>query len=127
MSKNIYKGYSSFEFDSNKTFRLSDIDIVKMDLLNHIWTKQGERVMHTDFGTVIPELVFEPLDEFLMGTIREELTRVIDFDPRISLISMNLTPDHDNNSLYAAIELFYVELDITDTFELNLDFHEQNI
>jgi phage baseplate assembly protein W len=127
MVKSVYRGYSSFEFDREKTFRLRDIETVKMDLLNHIWTKRGERVMHADFGTIIPELVFEPLDDALMETVRDELTRVIDYDPRVQLNDMTMEPNYDGNSLTVIISLLYVEFGITDVFTLNLDFHEQDI
>jgi len=126
MRKNIYRGYSSFEFDRNKTFRVSDIEIVKFDLLNHIWTKKGERVMHADFGSVISELVFEPLDEFLMETIREELIRIFEYDPRVEMLSLDLIPDFNSNSLFAVANLLYVEFNVTQNFDLRLEFNSEN-
>lgn len=126
MATNIYRGYSSFEFDRIKNFRLSDIEIVKMDLLNHIWTKKGERVMHSNFGTTIPELIFDPLDDFLLNTIQNELLEVINYDPRVELINMSVTPDYENNLVNAAIDLFYVEFMVTDVFDLHIELREQS-
>ena len=121
----LYKGFSSFEFQKNKTFKLNDIELVKMDLLNHIYTKKGSRVMMPKFGTVIPELVFEPLDEETLEILRDELLYVINYDPRVSLINFNLLPDYDNNTILVTADLRYVELNLVDTFELRLEFEAQ--
>ncbi len=121
----LYKGFSSFEFQKNKTFKLNDIELVKMDLLNHIYTKRGSRVMMPRFGTVIPELVFEPLDEETLEILRDEILYVINYDPRVSLINFNLVPDYDNNTILVTADLRYVELNLVDTFELRLEFEAQ--
>ena len=63
MAGPIYKGYSSFEFQARDTFLLTDVELVKLDLLNHIFTRRGERVKMAQFGTRIPDLAFEPLDQ----------------------------------------------------------------
>lgn len=120
--KGLYKGYSSFEYQRRKTFKIRDIELVKMDLLNHIFTKQGERVMMPTFGTVIPEMAFEPLDSETVSTVREEVLRVINYDPRVELINIDVQPDYDRNSLYVGAQVFYVELGLTDDFELNIEF-----
>jgi len=120
--KGIYRGYSSFEYENNKTFRLFDIELVKMDLLTHIYTKKGERVMMPTFGTLIPEMVFEPLTPETTSVIEEELFRVIDYDPRVSLLEMKVMPDYDNYSITASVKLLYVELNLVDNLELNIGF-----
>jgi phage baseplate assembly protein W len=89
----LYKGFSSYEFERVKEFAISDVELVKLDLLNHIYTRRGSRVMMPTFGTVIPELVFEPLDAITTEILEQ-------------------------------VELFYVELDIVDDFELNIVFEE---
>ena len=122
MAKGLYKGYSSFEFDRRKTFKMRDIELVKMDLLNHIFTKRGERVMMPTFGTQIPEMAFEPLDGETISTVREEVTRVINYDPRVELLDIQVNPDYDRNSLYVGASLFYVELGLTSGLELNIEF-----
>lgn len=119
----LYKGYSSFEFQRRKTFKIRDLELVKMDLLNHIFTKPGERVMMPRFGTVIPELAFEPLDTQTVALVQEEVIRVIDYDPRVEMINIEVRPDYDRNSLYVGAQVFYIELGLTDNLELNIEFH----
>lgn len=124
MKKIFYKGYSSFEFQSNRTFKLTDIELVKMDLLNHIFTRKGERVMMSSFGTNIKDLVFEPLDADTMDTLRTELETVFNYDPRVDLLDLTLVPDYDNNSVTATAILKYVELDLIDNMNINIYFEQ---
>lgn len=118
----LYKGYSSFEFQRKKTFKLQDIELVKMDLLNHIFTKRGERVMMPTFGTVIPEMVFEPLDEETVEIVRSEVERVLDFDPRVETLNLDVQPNYDLSSLYVGARVLYIELNRVDDLELNITF-----
>lgn len=101
---------------------MRDLELVKMDLLNHIFTKKGERVMMPTFGTMIPEMAFEPLDGETISIVREEVTRVVNYDPRVELLDIQVSPDYDRNSLYVSASLFYIELGLTDNLELNIEF-----
>lgn len=117
-----YRGFSSFEFQKNKSFGINDIELVKLDILNHIFTKRGSRLMMPNFGSIIPELVFEPLDETTLEILESELTSIIRFDPRVKLVDLRIEPNYDTNSVTVGIGLFYIELDIVDDFELNIQF-----
>lgn len=125
MASGVYRGYSSYEFQRVKTFGMSDIEIVKMDLLNHIFTRRGERVGMPTFGTQIPDLAFEPLDDITLDILRDELEMVVKFDPRVRLLSLNILPDYDNSSVIADVRLQYLELNLQDTMSINLKFEGQ--
>ena len=118
----LYKGYSSFEFERVKEFSITDVELVKLDLLNHIFTRRGSRVMMPTFGTVVPDLVFEPLDAETTEILEAELRSVFDFDPRVEIVSFDLLVEEDLNQVTAEVQLFYIELDIIDDFELNIQF-----
>lgn len=122
--KDIYKGYSSFEFQKSKSLSLRDVDLVKMDLLNHIYTQRGTRIMMPTFGTIIPEIVFEPIDEDTIDEIRESIKGVFDYDPRVEIITLTVTPVYDRNSIFVNATLLYVELDTVDDFDLNIQFED---
>lgn len=72
-------------------YSLTDIDIVKQDLLNTFKTPKGERVMLPTFGSDIWRYVFEPFDEYTKQEIIEDATAVVNTDPRVSLESINVT------------------------------------
>lgn len=122
MKKGLYRGYSSYEYEKTKSFSITDIELVKMDLLNHIFTRRGERVMMPTFGTRIPDMAFEPLDEISLAIIEEDLRAVFTFDPRVELISLVLDPQYDTNTVTAAARLFYLELDLTGNIDIHITF-----
>ncbi len=121
---NIYRGYSTFEFQKNKSLTIIDVDAVKLDLLNHIFTPRNSRVMMPTFGTIIPELVFEPLDEDTVSELHAEIKSAIDYDPRVEILKLNVLPDYDRNMVVVDATLRYVELNIVDDFELNIQFED---
>ena len=119
---NTYKGYSSFEFLTTKSFRLNDVDLVNLDLLNHIFTRRSERVMMPEFVTVIPDLVFEPLDDETIDILDDELNTVFDYDPRVSIVKLSIDPDYDTSTVTVGALLRYIELNTTELFDFNIEF-----
>lgn len=122
MTTKLYSGFSSYGYQATKSFGVYDIDIVKRDLLNHIYTRRGERVMMPRFGTRIPDLVFEPLDKITLDILEEDLRNVVAYDPRVSLLNLTVTPYYDQNYAIASILLLYIELDMTGNIDLNIQF-----
>jgi len=122
LARGLYTGFSSSEFGHRKKFRTRDYELVKTDLLNHIYTKKGERVMMPRFGTRIPEMIFEPLDDVTIDIITDDLTAVFDFDPRVRTLNLQVIPDHENNAINVVADLYYVELNMTDRLTLNIVF-----
>jgi phage baseplate assembly protein W len=120
MTKAIYRGFSTANWITNSTLGLSNIELVKRDLLNHIYTVKGERVMMPNFGTRIPTLTFEPNDEFTKRIIEEDLTEVFNYDPRVKLIGLNVLSLPDNNSILALADLLYVEFNVRDTLNIEV-------
>jgi phage baseplate assembly protein W len=119
-----YKGFSFKNFEKNKSFIIKDLELVKEDLINHIYTRFGERVKMANFGTRIPDLVFEPLDIESLTIINEDLDDVFNYDPRVQLINLDIIPDFDENIVLAYAELFYVELNLKDTLHINIQLGE---
>ena len=116
----LYRGFSSFEFERIGSFRIQDVELIKLDLLNHIFTRRGERVFMPRFGTIIPDLVFEPLDDETVDTVESELRLVIDFDPRVELLDLGVVPD--GNTITASISIRCIELDVVELMNLNITF-----
>lgn len=115
----MYRGFST----TSKNFSLVGRDLINRDLLNHIHTVKGERVMMPDFGTRIPLMVFEPLDQATLDIIEQDLKDVVAYDPRVELIDLAVTALPDNNAIVALIDLRYIELGEVDT--LRLEFSAQ--
>lgn len=122
LQTNLYKGYSTFEFQKNKSLEINDIELVKLDLLNHIFTTRGTRVMMPTFGSIIPELAFEPLDDNTIDETYSQLLDIFNYDPRVEVINLTVLPDYETNSLFVVATLNYIELNTVDDLELNIQF-----
>lgn len=127
MKRGLYKGFSTHEFVRNRTFSLTDIELVKMDLLNFIYTPKGSRLYMPWFGTDIPNLVFEMLDDITIDAVRDELTYAVNYDPRLELINLQTQPDYDTNTLGAQLRVLYLELNMTDVVYLNISFEGSTV
>lgn len=116
MATNKYHGFSTFR--AKKSFALKNQDLINRDLLNHIYTLKGERIMLPNFGTRIPLMAFEPLDQQTLQAVEEDLREVIDYDPRVELLDIAVMALPDNNAIMAMLDLRYIELDVTETLRL---------
>ncbi len=114
----IYRGFSSTVFTSKKRFLQTNQEAVTQDLLNEINTGLGERPMMPDFGTRIPLLAFEPLDELTTGIVEADLRKVIGNEPRVALNDLNVLAFPENNAIVAIVDLTYVELNQRETLRL---------
>ena len=76
-----YKGFSTI--DQNKKFRLTDLDLIKRDLLNHFYIRKGEKLMQPKFGSIVWNMLFEPLTEEVKKAILDDVTDVVSYDPRL--------------------------------------------
>jgi phage baseplate assembly protein W len=124
----LYKGFSTKQygkcdgFGTNVSFALQDVELVKQDLLNHIFTSKGERVMQPTFGTIIPDILFEPMDTAIISLIEDEIAHVVRSDPRVQLLNLSVVPTEDLYTITVNLLLQYVELNIVDGFNLSIVF-----
>lgn len=117
----LYKGFSTQAWLSNNRLGTSNIETVKRDLLNHIFTAPGERVGMPNWGTRIPLMTFEPNDEQTREIIYNDLKMVIDFDPRVQLIGeLQVLTIPDTNAIVCFCDLLYLEFNIQDTLNISV-------
>jgi len=124
MKVGLYRGFSSFEFQRAKRFNISDVELVKLDLLNHLLTRRGERVMMPNFGTIIPDLLFEPMGDETEDQIRDAVTEVIEYDPRVKMLGLEVRSYRDVSVIIAVATIQYIELNVVDKMDFNLQFGE---
>lgn len=85
----IYRGFSTY--NRLRKYRLTDFDLVKQDLFNHFRIRKGEKLFNPEFGTIIWNVLFEPLTNELNEIIVEDVKRVVKYDPRISVNNVIIT------------------------------------
>lgn len=90
ISPKTYKGFSTISTDT-ENFSLYDFQLIQQDLLNHFHVRQGERLMNPTFGTIIWDLLFEPLTEQLKDLITQNVNTIINYDPRITASEVTVT------------------------------------
>jgi phage baseplate assembly protein W len=104
----------------NNTFSLNNIELVKRDLLNHIYTQPGDRVSMPKWGTRIPLMIFEQNDEITRRIVYDDLKMVAEYDPRVRLIDLKVVSIRDNNAIVAFMDLLYVEFNVQDTLHIEV-------
>lgn len=111
----LFKGFSTVD-KVRAPYTLTDADLVKRDLLNHFYTRIGERIMRPTFGSVIWDYLMEPEDPETQEIIKEDIERIVRSDPRVEFQEVNLTIlDH---TIQAEVKIKYVLLNSTDTLFL---------
>lgn len=85
-----FRGYSSVGTSFLSPVRY-DLDLARQDLLNHFNTRKGERIMMPTFGSIVWDMLFEPLDDRSIGLIENDVRTIIGNDPRWTLQSVTVT------------------------------------
>jgi phage baseplate assembly protein W len=114
-----YKGFSTI--DQKKKFRLTDLDLIKRDLLNHFAIRKGEKLMNPDFGSIIWNVLFEPLTADVKALVVGDITRIIGSDPRIRVDSVLV--DQLDMGLQIQVELTVLPDNYSDI--INLQFNRE--
>jgi phage baseplate assembly protein W len=93
-------------------YSLTNIELVKRDINNHFATPMGSRVMLPNFGTRIYEYLFDPFDEYTKNAIIEDAVRVVNSDPRVELVSVDVY--QEDQALNVIMVLLFKPESITD-------------
>lgn len=102
-----FKGYSTVDKEFGN-FKLYDIDLAKRDLLNEFYTRKGERLMSPEFGSIVWDLLFDPMTDEAVQLITDDCQRIVSKDPRLQLKELNVSEDYDTQTIIVAIILYYV-------------------
>ena len=114
----MYKGFSSVSRNS-ENFTLYDFDLIKQDLINHFYIRQGERLMQPNFGTIIWSLLFEPLTEQLKDLILQNVNEILNYDPRVQASNVFVTPYDTGLQIEATLK--YIPYNIQQNLQLKFD------
>tara|TARA_Y100000591_G_C21830483_1_gene699275 strand:+ start:1484 stop:1912 length:429 start_codon:yes stop_codon:yes gene_type:complete len=116
-SGRVYRGFSSVA--GVKSNQLYDVALIKQDLLNHFYTRKGERVMDPEFGSIIWDLLYEPIDESTKEDLIEDCKTIIASDPRVQLIDLIL--DDVGNGIRVDIQLNVLPFNQQATMQVNFE------
>ena len=92
---------------------LSDTTAIARSLRNIVFTQPGEKFFNPDFGSRITESLFENVDEVSALAIEDEIkSSIINFEPRVNLLSTIVVPNPDDNEMNVTIEYEITGIDI---------------
>jgi phage baseplate assembly protein W len=113
-----YKGISTVNNDSN-SFNLYDIALIKQDIINHFHIRVGEKLENPGFGTIIWDVLFEPMTDALRDAIANNVTDLINYDPRVQV--EQVTVDTYESGILIECTLTYLPYNISESMRLKFD------
>ena len=117
-SPQMYRGFSTVNTTS-QNFALYDFELIKQDLLNHFYVRQGERLMNPTFGTIIWDLIFEPMTEQIKDLILQNVNQIVNYDPRIQ--AQNVIVTSYDKGIQIECTLKYLPYNISQNLKLQFD------
>ena len=85
---------------------------IARSIRNLIFTLPGERFFNQNLGSQISRSLFENIDEISASVIQDEITNTINnYEPRVRLLNVIVSPDYDNNNFNVTINYLIVGID----------------
>ena len=81
--------------------------------------------MQPNFGTIIWDHLFDPLDEAVQELITKDIMRVVSYDPRLRVGQVAVT--QQQNGLMVQITLSYIPTNQTDTINFNFNQNSKTL
>jgi len=98
-----------------------DENAIKTSLKNLILTSNFERPFHSEIGSPIKRLLFEPITPMLGVVVKRAIVDTVNnFEPRVQLLDVNVKVS-DNNSIRVNIEFKIVNTERPLTLDLVLE------
>ena len=116
-SGRVYRGFSSVA--GVKSNQLYDVALIKQDLLNHFHIRQGEKLENPEFGTIIWDILYDPLTDEVEQALKNNVEEIIEADPRIRATAIVITPFE--SGIQIEVELEYIKYNISERLKLTFD------
>ena len=113
-----YKGFSTVS-TVGSSFSLYDISLIKQDLLNNFNIRLGERLEQPEFGTIIWDLLWEPLTDELKTLITNNVITIVNYDPRIQADQVIVTTYESGIQIECVLRFF--PYNIQEAIQLRFD------
>ena len=115
-----YRGFSTVA--DAKSFSIYDFELIKQDLINHFHIRQTEKLSDPTFGTIIWDILYEPFTIEVQEAIIEDVTRIINYDPRIKADDIII----DTYEQGIQIDCTIIDLPFGITDQLRFKFDKEN-
>lgn len=86
---------------------------IARSLRNLVLTLPGERFFNQNLGSNVSRSLFDNINAISASVIRDEIENTINnYEPRVSLIGVIVSPDYDNNNFNVTIQYEIVGIDV---------------
>ena len=86
---------------------------IARSIRNLVLTYQGKRFFNPILGSRVSRLLFENIDEVTASAIQEEIeTTINNFEPRVNLLSVDVSPDFDAGEYNVTVRYEIVGIDV---------------
>jgi phage baseplate assembly protein W len=113
-----FKGFSTVS-SASESYGLYDLHLIKQDLLNHFHIRMGERLEQPDFGTIIWDVIFEPLTDQMIQMITKNVETIVNYDSRIRAEQIIVTAYE--TGIQIECTLVYYPYNIQESLQLKFD------
>lgn len=119
-NKPTFVGFSTID-QISPPYTLTDVELIKQDILNVFMTRKGERVMRPNFGSSVWDYLYEPFDSYTKQAIETDIYDIIHNEPRAKLLNLNIVESEHGISIEAILEFVTGETaeSLLYTFERN--------
>ena len=86
---------------------------IARSIRNLVFTLPGEKFFNQTLGSNISQSLFESLDDISAAAIQDEISNTIrNYEPRVNLISVDVSPNYDTNEFNVTIRYYIVGIDV---------------
>lgn len=92
---------------------LKNESAIARSVRNLVLTQPGERFFNENLGSAISASLFENMDDMSASVIRDEIRSTItNYEPRVQLIDVIVSPNYDNNEFNVTIQYKIIGIDV---------------
>ena len=85
---------------------------ISRSIQNLVFTIPGEKFFNQNLGSKISNSLFDNIDDISASIIQDEIKNTIEnYEPRVDLISVDVSPNYDNNEFNVTIRYYIIGID----------------
>lgn len=102
--------------------RRNDDNAIKQSVRNLLLTRNFERPFHSEIGSPIRALLFEPVGPMFVVMMQRAIIDVINnFEPRVEILDVSVNDSIDANAVYVTLEFKLVNTERPISLDLVLE------
>lgn len=98
---------------NNDLITIKNETAIARSIRNLIFTLPGEKFFNQSLGSNITQSLFENIDDVSSASIQSEIRSTIEnYEPRVELISVDVSPNYENNEYNVTIRYYIIGIDV---------------